>query len=153
MVSLWKWSSSNLTASRSEAPQWSSRPSLISSPTKHNTPPTRLNAGPSGAATFFPPHIITSPVLSCHGRCCWCRSHSPRPAWSLSGSQLSKYFSTACLVSMRLSEQCGTVCLWDCVYCNAFFLLMSADISLFECLFLSVVSICCLWTQLSSSEW
>lgn len=45
--------------------------------------------------------------------------------------------------SMRLSEQYVTVCLWDSVYCNAFFL-MSADISSFECLFfLNVVSICC----------
>lgn len=99
------------------------------------------------------PHILTSPILSWHGRCCWCRSHFPCPAWSLSGSQLSKYVCIACLVSMRLSEQYGTVCLCDCVYCYAFFLLLSADISLFECLFskfcLHLLS-ACLWTQFSS---
>lgn len=65
------------------------------------------------------------------------------PVWL----SLSKYFCTACLMPMRLSEQYVTVC--EIVYFNAFFL--SADISSFELsfffslsYFLCVVSICCL---------
>lgn len=114
------WSSNNLIASRSQAPQWSIRPSLISSPTKHNSPPppTRLKEGPSGFATYIPQYydlptsqlpwevLLVQKPFSLSGLI---------PVWLLT----LKILCTACLLSMRLSEPYVTVCLWYCVYCNA----------------------------------
>lgn len=140
MMSLWKWSSSNLTASRSEAPQWSIRPSLIRSPTKHNTPPTRLNTGPSGGATYLPPYhnLPNSQLL-------WEVLLVQKP-FSLS-SLVPVWLSTLKILLHRMPRVhasvwtvCDCLLLWDCVHCNTFFLLMSADISSFECLFFK----CCL---------
>lgn len=153
-MSSWKWSSSNMTASRSEAPQWSIRPSLIRSPTKHNTPPTRLNAGPCGGATYFPPyHNLPDSQLS------WevLLVQKPFSLFSL----VPVWLSTLKILLHRMPHVHASVwivcdCLWDCVLCNAFFLLMSADISSFDCPFffkccLHLLS-ACLWAQFSSSE-
>lgn len=94
-----------------------------------------------------PLHIITSPVPSCHGSCCWCRSHFPCPAWSLSGSQLTKHSTP----HVRLSEQYVAVRLLGCVLCvfrsNICLLLTSADISLFECVCVLSPSRVCLFVD------
>lgn len=57
-----------------------------------------------------------------------------------------KILCTACLVSMRPSEQYVTVCFARlCVYCNAFILVnVCWHILVWMFVFLSVVSICCL---------
>lgn len=149
MVSLWKWSSSNLTVSRSEAPQWSIRPSLIRSPTKRNTTPTRLNTCPSGGATYYPPnHNLPNSQLL------W---EVPLVPNSVSLSSLVPvWLSTFKILLHRMPHVHASVwsvcdCLLDCVYCIAFFLLMSANISSFECLFLSVSIYCLLVCGVSCS--
>lgn len=95
------------------------------------------------APPTFPPHIMSSAVLSCHGRCCWCRSHFPCPAWSLSSSQLKNTFAPHAS-SMSLSDKmwlsvCETLCI--VMHFSQCLLIIYS----FECLvFLNVVSICCL---------
>lgn len=93
MVSCWKWSSSNLTASRSEAPQRSVRPSLIRSPTKHQTPSHHSPCRPLRRRHLFSvprpplPHTLSHSLPSLRPTPQflrrWFRSHllSP-PAWS-----------------------------------------------------------------------
>lgn len=117
MVCSWKWSSSNLIASRSEAPLWRIGPSLIRSPTKHNISLMRLVAGPGGggAATYYRHTSLLPPILSCHVKCCWLKSHFPCPVWSCVALHLQS--------APAMHASCPWVCesiVSDCVYCNAF---------------------------------
>lgn len=75
----------------------------------------RFDAGPGGGATYYCHTPLLPPILSCHVKCCWLKSHFPCLVWS-------------CLVlNLQSTSAPHASCPWvcestvsDCVYCNAF---------------------------------
>lgn len=151
--SLWKWSSINLTASRSEAPQWS----LISGPTKHNTSP-RLKRVPL-VVPPIPPLSLPPQFSAAMGDAAGAEAIflvKPGPCLALQSQN-----TLHCMPCVHASIWTVCYCLFCEIVCNAYF--FPASCYLCPYIHYILVIVCfgkcclhllsaCLWTWFSSSK-